>query len=485
MLYPSNAAFIEENNQMAAAQQQPDDSLLSFDLGDLLEQVSQGERQWSSSSPGVASQPASRGQSSGLTTNDHTNVYIRGLPLHADEALLSVLFCPFGPIESVRIFRSNQNPNKHPFAFVKLASLEQTEAAIAALNGTKLAGCTIEVRQADNDAGTPAEKGLPVSDNIYCKNLPAGFRDNDLRQLFCLFGTVTMCRVLHQGDSLGQGGAALVRFASAVDARRAVMSLKGHRLPGSVHPLIVRFADSAEIKAKKQAKQVISSLTQKANSGMLTNATQQLLNSSEAGGQLMVPSSYSLYTALAEASLSHPGFFPAAPQHHSGPSAIGSVPPGLFSSVNSAHHTMRPESLMQNALDSAELLSSATPNIQGLAEPAPLMGSFNLSPPAALAAPQLAQHAMGAGFPAAMSAPATVYVENLPADTTKLLMYELFAPYGPIISLNQIVDETASGLSFRGLVKYQNLGYAVKAIAALQNMPVGNGSSLQLSLGKQ
>ncbi len=111
MLFPSNAAFIEENNQMVATQQQPpDDSLLSFDLGDLLDQVSQGERQWSSSSPGVAtgSQPASRGQSSGLTTNDHTNVYIRGLPLHADEALLSVLFCPFGPIESVRIFRSNQ-----------------------------------------------------------------------------------------------------------------------------------------------------------------------------------------------------------------------------------------------------------------------------------------------------------------------------------------------------------------------------------------
>ncbi len=49
----------------------------------------------------------------------------------------------------------------------------------------------------------------------------------------------------------------------------------------------------------------------------------------------------------------------------------------------------------------------------------------------------------------------------------------------------QVVDETASGLSFRGLVKYQNLGYAVKAIAALQNMPVGNGSSLQLLLGKQ
>ena len=53
-----------------------------------------------------------RGSSSTVATlpgsEPISNCYVRGLPLDVDEAMLSSLFEPFGSVQSVRIFRSNQ-----------------------------------------------------------------------------------------------------------------------------------------------------------------------------------------------------------------------------------------------------------------------------------------------------------------------------------------------------------------------------------------
>jgi hypothetical protein len=107
------------------------------------------------------------------------------------------------------------------------------------------------------------------------QNLPYRFGDHELRQLFSPFGTVTMCRVLHQGDTTGQGGAALVRLSSMDDATAAVQALQGHRVLGALHPLIIRFADSAEIKAKKQAKQSTGQPLQAGSSSFVSQAPLQ------------------------------------------------------------------------------------------------------------------------------------------------------------------------------------------------------------------
>lgn len=48
-----------------------------------------------------------------------------------------------------------------------------------------------------------------------------------------------------------QGAGALVRMSNVQEARQAIQSLHNQRLPGSIAPLVVRFADSAEQKAKK------------------------------------------------------------------------------------------------------------------------------------------------------------------------------------------------------------------------------------------
>lgn len=51
-----------------------------------------------------------------------------------------------------------------------------------------------------------------------------------------------------------QGSGALVRLSSVQEAQQAIAALHNQRLPGSIGPLVVRYADSAEQKAKKAAR---------------------------------------------------------------------------------------------------------------------------------------------------------------------------------------------------------------------------------------
>lgn len=80
----------------------------------------------------------------------------------------------------------------------------------------------------------------------------------DLKELFGPFGAVQECRILHRGDDI-RGAGALVRMNNVAAASHAILALNGH-IPRSQSgdfssmPLLVRYADSPEEKARKQAK---------------------------------------------------------------------------------------------------------------------------------------------------------------------------------------------------------------------------------------
>ena len=81
----------------------------------------------------------------------------------------------------------------------------------------------------------------------------------DLRDMFSPFGSVQESRILHRGDDI-RGAGALVRMNNVEAASRAIAALNGH-MPRSHlgesltnQPLLVRFADSPEEKARKQAR---------------------------------------------------------------------------------------------------------------------------------------------------------------------------------------------------------------------------------------
>jgi hypothetical protein len=80
----------------------------------------------------------------------------------------------------------------------------------------------------------------------------------DLREMFSAYGTVQECRILHRGEDI-RGAGALVRMNNVAAASQAILALNGY-LPRSQigdfssMPLLVRYADSPEEKARKQAR---------------------------------------------------------------------------------------------------------------------------------------------------------------------------------------------------------------------------------------
>jgi hypothetical protein len=90
------------------------------------------------------------------------------------------------------------------------------------------------------------------------QNLPSDLTEEELRDLFAPYGNVVECRVLHSGTARadsGMGAGALVRMSAVEEAAAAIAHLHNSRLDGVGLPLIVRFADSQEQKAKKAARQ--------------------------------------------------------------------------------------------------------------------------------------------------------------------------------------------------------------------------------------
>lgn len=135
--------------------------------------------------------------------------------------------------------------------------------AISALNGhTTAAGTRLEVKFADSDAGPKGSKAVPgttPSDNLYLRNLPPSWGETELLALFKPHGDVVECRVLNagqSGDPSVRGMGALVRMASVDQATAAIDALNQQVPAGGTLPLIVRYADTAEDKARRQQRQI-------------------------------------------------------------------------------------------------------------------------------------------------------------------------------------------------------------------------------------
>jgi len=201
----------------------------------------------------------STGSGSSASAPRHSNLYVANLPTSIDsEAALRSLFSQYGAIETSRLVRNSRSPEGKSFAFVKFTKVSEALAAINALNNTQVGNSVLEVKVADADAGDRNPELLaPPSDNLYAKNLPHTLSEDELRALFSPYGAVIECRVLHSGAGRDNnaGAGALIRMSSVEEAAQAIAHLHNQRLAGSALPLVVRYADSQEQKAKKAARQ--------------------------------------------------------------------------------------------------------------------------------------------------------------------------------------------------------------------------------------
>lgn len=75
-------------------------------------------------------------------------IYVGGLPYSANEQSLEKLFAALGTVASASVVTDKYTGQSKGFGFVEMSSDEESDAAIAKLNGTLLDGRTLTVNEA-------------------------------------------------------------------------------------------------------------------------------------------------------------------------------------------------------------------------------------------------------------------------------------------------------------------------------------------------
>src|SRR5436189_5845642 len=92
-------------------------------------------------------------------------LYVGNLPYTIDSSGLEQLFAAHGTVESAQVIMDRDTGRSKGFGFVEMASDDQAQAAIAALNGQQVDGRTLTVNEArpKTEGGGGGRGGPPRS----------------------------------------------------------------------------------------------------------------------------------------------------------------------------------------------------------------------------------------------------------------------------------------------------------------------------------
>lgn len=425
-------------------------------------------------------------QAAGPSSSLHSNLYVKGFGADWDEPTLQSYFAPYGVIECIRIVK-NVRPlpgavARQAYGFVKLQNVDQARAAIAALNGCTLGpGLLLEVKFADADAGIPTSlSGQQPSDNLYIRNLGPGWNEVSLAELFLPFGAVRECRVLHTGDKT-KGGGALVRMGTADEAARAIDGLNNSYPPGAALPLLVRFADTPEEKARKMAKKerFVPRYTpygppqQQQHGGLMQRPPPDPVQGGLLGQSSSLPAGFTAFDSGSAGPFGGPATASVQPRFDSGfdpsPGPYDPMQPGVSYDRAAFDPTAGggydPYGQQQQSVTAAG--PGAGPYLNG--------GDVGVISPYQSGASGTPSNGHSLLLQQSNSGPqpSSIYIKNLPPETDKLYLYEKFAPFGGVASVKVLADEATGQCRGVGFVNYVDSTSAMQAVGAMHNLRMG------------
>ncbi|CAM8910421.1 unnamed protein product [Rhodiola kirilowii] len=160
------------------------------------------------------------------------NVFVKNLSESVDHEKLEDKFKEFGNILSCKVGTSEDGSSKG-YGFVQFETEDAANSAIKMVNGADFHGKKIyvgpHVRKADRALPNPVDQYT----NLYVKNLDVDITEEELREMFSKFGTISspVISVDEHGSSKGFG---FVNFVKPDDARRAVEAMNGLQLGSKV-----------------------------------------------------------------------------------------------------------------------------------------------------------------------------------------------------------------------------------------------------------
>ena len=158
---------------------------------------------------------------------DRSNLIVNYLPSGFDEKDLDEMFCSYGSILSIKIVRDKSTGISMGFGFVNFETNADAQAALTALNGTKLR----EDKIMKVSVARPAWKAN-IHSNLYVAGFPPAFSESDVMDLLGVYATSAENVRLLRDPNKNPRGAAVVRMSSEESATGLISALNGVPLRG-------------------------------------------------------------------------------------------------------------------------------------------------------------------------------------------------------------------------------------------------------------
>ncbi|KAJ0239948.1 putative FCA-related protein [Hirschfeldia incana] len=173
-------------------------------------------------------------------------LYVAPLPKTAMENDIRQVFEKYGNVTEIILPKDKMSGERAAYCFVKYRSLEEGDAAIAALTDQfTFPGemSPVRVRYAGPERERIGASTVQIPDKLYVRCLNKQTTRTDVHEVFCRFGVIEDI-YMAVDDMKVSRGFAFVQFARKEMALAAIKGLNGvFTMRGSDQPLIVRFAD--------------------------------------------------------------------------------------------------------------------------------------------------------------------------------------------------------------------------------------------------
>jgi polyadenylate-binding protein len=166
-------------------------------------------------------------------SKDNANVFVKDLDSSITQKDLSDRFSVFGNIFSVKLETFADGSSKG-FGYVQFEEPDDAEKAINAMDGLEWKGKKITVNVLIKRGDREERKIL--KNNLYCRNFPIDYTEDELKKLFGTYGNITSIMIKPNSDNKKQ---AFICYETGEEAKKALDDLNGKFLEGCDEPLIV------------------------------------------------------------------------------------------------------------------------------------------------------------------------------------------------------------------------------------------------------
>ncbi|KAK7279775.1 hypothetical protein RJT34_24832 [Clitoria ternatea] len=182
----------------------------------------------------------------------HGNVFIKNLDTSIDNKALHDTFAAFGTVLSCKVaIDSNGQSKGH--GYVQFDNEEAAQNAIKRLNGMLINDKQVYVGYFVRRQERAQTNGSPKFTNLYVKNFSETFTDEDLKQLFGPFGTITSATI--SKDANGKSRCfGFVNYQSPDSAAAAIEKLNGTTINDDKVLYVARAQRKAEREAELKSK---------------------------------------------------------------------------------------------------------------------------------------------------------------------------------------------------------------------------------------